>query len=234
MAKYSSDSDSDRSSRNRRKHHQRSRSTSSSSSDSSTYRKKSKYAKSRRRHRSKSRSRDKDRSSRSYKSSRGSSRDRDRRRYQSRKSKSYSPDQSKRKGRSVSREKSTSRSSSCQSTVKAAGVDKTQNSAAKDDFAIEPRIKEAILDEINSERFVPKQFTSSAHSKQSKPANIVIDITANTIKVPAATVNSGDSLDGIFHTSVTSDTDARFDKWVKKLYTLRQKAIIELSHTVLT
>lgn len=233
MAKYSSDSDSDRSSRHRRKHHRRSRSTSSSSSDSSAYRKKSKHAKSKRRHRSRSRSRDKERSSRSYKSSRGNSRDRDRRRYQSRRSKSYSPDRSKKKLRSVSREKSTSRSSSSQSNVKPVAIEKPQGSATKDEFAIEPRIKEAILDEINSERFVPKQFTSSAQSKQSKPSNIVIDITADTIRIPAV-ITIPDTSDSIFHTSIISDSEARFERWVKKLYTLRQKAIADLSHTSVT
>ncbi|XP_046413245.1 DNA topoisomerase 1-like isoform X1 [Neodiprion fabricii] len=241
MAKYSSDSDTDRSSRHHRKHHARSRSTSSSSSDSSSYRKKSKHVKGKRRHRSRSRSRDKERSSKSYKLSRGSSRDRDRRRYQPRRSKSYSPDRIKKKIRSVSREESTSRSSSSQSNVKSVGAEKLQPLAVKgimrtdtpDDFPIEPRIKEAILDEINSDKFVPKQFSSSVQSRQTKSSNIVIDITADTIKLPTIVMLT-DSSNNIFHTSIMCDNEVRFDKWVKKLYTLRQKAIADSAHSSVT
>ncbi|XP_015515661.1 serine/Arginine-related protein 53 isoform X2 [Neodiprion lecontei] len=233
MAKYSSDSDTDRSSRHHRKHHARSRSTSSSSSDSSSYRKKSKHVKGKRRHRSRSRSRDKERSSKSYKLSRASSRDRDRRRYQPRRSKSYSPDRIKKKIRSVSREASTSRSSSSQSNVKSVGAEKLQPLAVKDDFPIEPRIKEAILDEINSDKFVPKQFSSSVQSRQTKSSNIVIDITADTIKLPTIVMLT-DSSNNIFHTSIMCDNEVRFDKWVKKLYTLRQKAIADSAHSSVT
>ncbi|KAK0180164.1 hypothetical protein PV327_005833 [Microctonus hyperodae] len=235
MARYSSDSDSDRSGKYRKKHYRRSRSSSSDSSDSSSHRKRSsKYSKSRRRHRSRSRSRDNQRTSTSYKSSPGSSKDRNRHRdnkYKSRKSRSQSPDRNKKKVRSVSREKSTSRSSSSQSYVKTA-VDKNTNTVGKDEFTIEPRIKESILEEINADSFTPKQFTSSAHNKDKKSnKNILIDITAENIQMPPI-INPPNIQDSIFHSSIIMDHDIRFDKWVKKLYNLRQKAIADVMSIV--
>lgn len=68
-----------------------------------------------------------------------------------------------------------------------------------DDFPIEPRFKEGVLEEINSEGFTPKQFSSTTKEKKFK--NIVIDINADTIQVPAvADVPSGS--ESIFHSSV--------------------------------
>ena len=229
MARYSSESDSDHNNRYRRRRSRRSRSSSSDSSDSSPHRRRSsKHLKTKRRHRSHSRSRgrDRDRSQKSYKSSRNSSsKGRERHRYRSR---SRSSDRSKRRARSTSREKSGSRSSSSQSNVKASVLEKTKNIVIKDDFPIEPRFKEGILDEINSEGFMPKQFSSSIKEKKFK--NIVIDITADTIQVPTvADVPSGS--ESIFHSSIMIDHEARFDKWVKKLYTLRQKAMVDLLHS---
>lgn len=106
--------------------------------------------------------------------------------------------------------------------------EKPKNVVLKDDFPIEPRFKEGVLEEINSEGFQPKQFISN--SKEKKFKNIVIDITADTIHVPTvADVPSGS--ESIFHSSIMLDQDARFDRWVKKLYTLRQKAIVDLIHS---
>ncbi|XP_019698493.1 luc7-like protein 3 isoform X2 [Harpegnathos saltator] len=110
--------------------------------------------------------------------------------------------------------------------------DKRRYRCSTDDFSIEPRFKEGVLDEINAEGFTPKQFTSST-TKESKFKNIVIDISSDTIQIPPApNVSSG--LESIFHTSITLDQEARFEKWVKKLYTLRQKAIADLTHTNVT
>lgn len=72
---------------------------------------------------------------------------------------------------------------------------------SSDDFLIEPRIKESILEEINSEGFTPKQFTSSAHTKESKFKNIVIDISADTIQIPTVADISAVP-ESIFHPSV--------------------------------
>jgi len=71
-----------------------------------------------------------------------------------------------------------------------------------DDFPIEPRFKDGVLEEINAEGFTPKQFTSSASSKENKFKNIVIDINSDTIQIPPApNVSSGS--ESIFHTSVS-------------------------------
>ncbi|XP_025153803.1 U4/U6.U5 small nuclear ribonucleoprotein 27 kDa protein isoform X1 [Harpegnathos saltator] len=234
MARYSSESDSDYSSRYRKRRNRRSRSSGSNSSDSSPHRRRlSKHSKTKRRHRSNSRSRGRDRNSKNYRGSRSSrSRDRDKRRYRCSTGRSHSSDRSKRKARSTSREKSRSPSSSSQSNQAKINVEKSQVIIAKDDFSIEPRFKEGVLDEINAEGFTPKQFTSST-TKESKFKNIVIDISSDTIQIPPApNVSSG--LESIFHTSITLDQEARFEKWVKKLYTLRQKAIADLTHTNVT
>ncbi|XP_032674030.1 luc7-like protein 3 [Odontomachus brunneus] len=230
MARYSSESDSDYSSRYRRRRNRRSRSSGSNSSDSSPHRRRlSKHSKTKRRHRSNSRSRGRDRNSKNYRGSGSShSRDRDKRHYRSSTGRSHSSDRSKRKARSTSREKSQSPSSSSQSNQAKINIEKSQVIVGKDDFSIEPRFKESILDEINAEGFTPKQFTSS--TKESKFKNIVIDISTDTIQIPPApSVSSGS--ESIFHTSIMIDQEARFEKWVKKLYTLRQKAIADLVHT---
>ncbi|XP_017886814.1 probable splicing factor, arginine/serine-rich 7 isoform X2 [Ceratina calcarata] len=233
MARYSSESDSDHNSRYRRRRSRRSRSSSSDSSDSSSHRRRSsKHIKTKRRYRSRSRSRerDRDRNQKAYKRSRNSSsKGGERYRYRSR---SRSSDRSKRKTRSISREKSGSRSSSSQSNVKATIFEKSKNILIKDDFPIEPRFKEGVLDEINSEGFTPKQFSSS-NTKEKKFKNIVIDISADTIQVPTvAEIPSGS--ESIFHSSIMIDHEVRFDKWVKKLYTLRQKALADLMHSSVT
>ncbi|XP_011693431.1 PREDICTED: serine/threonine-protein kinase fray2-like [Wasmannia auropunctata] len=230
MARYSSDSDSDHSSRYRRKRNRKSRSSSSDSSESSPHRRRpSKHSKTKRKHRSHSRSRGRDRNTKSHKGSRSShSRDRDKRHYRSSTGRSYSSDRSRRKARSTSREKSRSPSSSSQSN-QAKVTEKIRVVTIKDDFPIEPRFKDSVLEEINAEGFTPKQFTSSAN-KESKLKNIVIDITSDTIQIPPVS-NVASGPDSIFHTSIIMDQEARFDKWVKKLYTLRQKAIADLAHT---
>ncbi|OXU21000.1 hypothetical protein TSAR_005659 [Trichomalopsis sarcophagae] len=222
MSKYSSDSESEKSSsRYRRKHSKRSSSLDSSDS-SSSYQKRSKYSKGRRRHRSRSRSRDKDKSSKSYKHSRGSSRDR--RKHQSQKSRSNSAERNRSRKRSASREKSTSRSSS------SLNIEKLGN-ASRDNFLMnDTKIKSSILEDINNDEFVPKQFVSTAKNKESKMKNIVIDMVDNTILVPQI-ANASEISNSIFHTSIMADKEAKFDKWVKKLYALRQKAVSELNYS---
>ncbi|KZC05314.1 hypothetical protein WN55_05834 [Dufourea novaeangliae] len=116
--------------------------------------------------------------------------------------------------------------------IKAPGIVVRKVEKGTDDFPIEPRFKEGILDAINSEGFTPKQFSSS-NTKEKKFKNIVIDIAADTIQVPTvADIPSGS--ESIFHSSIILDQEARFDKWVKKLYTLRQKAITDLAHSNIT
>jgi len=68
-----------------------------------------------------------------------------------------------------------------------------------DDFPIEPRFKDGVLDEINAEGFTPKQFSSS--TKENKFKNIVIDISSDTIQMPPVS-NISIGSESIFHTSV--------------------------------
>lgn len=55
-----------------------------------------------------------------------------------------------------------------------------------------------VLEEINDDKFVPKNFTSSKSKKV--PENIVIDLKKNTIKVPEVEPVEPDS---IFHHNVS-------------------------------
>ncbi|XP_066589191.1 luc7-like protein 3 [Prorops nasuta] len=233
MARYSSESDSDSCSRYRKKHYRKSRSSSSDSSDTSPHRRRfAKHSKSKRKYRSRSRSRGRDKS-KNYKLPHHSSKDRDRRKYRSRKSRSPSIEKSRKKYRSTSRDKSRSRSSSSPSNVKNYTSEKCANLMLKDDFQIEPRLKDCIIDEINAEGFIPKQFSSSSQSKDSKLKNIVIDITADTIHIPTVPCKTNHP-DSIFHSSILQDQDIKFDKWVKKLYGIRQKAILDMTQSNVT
>lgn len=60
------------------------------------------------------------------------------------------------------------------------------------------KINEDILDEINDDTFVPKQFVSANISKK-MPSNIVIDLKSQTIKIPDMEITEPDS---IFHPNV--------------------------------
>lgn len=75
-----------------------------------------------------------------------------------------------------------------------------------DDFSIEPRFKDGVLEEINAEGFTPKQFTSS---KENKFKNIVIDISSDTIQIPPAP-NIPSGSESIFHTSVNFSFPSHF------------------------
>lgn len=55
-----------------------------------------------------------------------------------------------------------------------------------------------VLDELNSESFAPRQFTSSRSKKL--PENIVIDLDAGTVKVPEVQLPKVESL---FHPDVS-------------------------------
>lgn len=230
MARYSSDSDSDY--RYRRRRNRKSRSSSSDFSESSPHRKRSlKHVKTKHGHHSHS---SRDRTSKNYRGSGSShSRDRDKRRYHSSTGRSNSSDRTKRKLRSISREKSQSPLNSLQSNLKLDNVGKSQIVVEKDDFPIESCFKDGVIEEINADGFTPKQFISSTAIKANKFKNIIIDISSDTIQIPSVpNVLSGP--ESIFHTSITADQEQRFERWVKKLHTLRQKAIADLMNINVT
>lgn len=76
------------------------------------------------------------------------------------------------------------------------------------------------LDRINEDKFVPRQFSSSKSKKV--PDNIVIDLQKQTIKVPEVEQIEPDS---IFHQGLFLSEEARVEKWIRELYSYRQKAL---------
>ncbi|CAH2067488.1 unnamed protein product, partial [Iphiclides podalirius] len=79
-----------------------------------------------------------------------------------------------------------------------------------------------LIDELNSDSFVQKSFTSSRNKKQSQ--NIVIDLNAETIKVPESDikVHNDDSI--INFDEIPSEEELK-EMWVRKLYQYRKKML---------
>lgn len=85
-------------------------------------------------------------------------------------------------------------------------------------------MKSETIDLINSEDFIPKSFTST----KKLPDNIKIDLKSDTISVPQVETKKKDDFDdSLFHPSLYADEKGRMEKWVRKLYTYRQKMITE-------
>lgn len=78
------------------------------------------------------------------------------------------------------------------------------------------------LDEINTDTFNPKPFNSSAKKVNH---NIVIDLKKQIIKVPEVQDTVGNEPASIFHHSLFQNEEVRIEKWVKELYSYRQKAL---------
>jgi len=77
-----------------------------------------------------------------------------------------------------------------------------------------------LLDEINSDGFSPRQFTSGG-KRDEYP--IVVDL-ASQPSVPTPVPVKQDPKT-IFHSSLLVDEPQRLERWVKKLYNIRQRAI---------
>ncbi|CAG9837959.1 unnamed protein product [Diabrotica balteata] len=228
------------------------RSSSSDSSDSKSRSRRRSGKKSSRRSRTRSRDRSRDRYSRSrrsrsrststYKSSKSRSyrsksrdryRDRHRRsrsrdRYRSRRSrsKSYIKEYVSKPKRRSNSSSSTSSNDDIKTNIKYNSKKKEENnskgSVSKNEKAASPDcivIDNEVLDEINENSFAPKQFTSKS---KKVPDNIVIDLKKNTIKVPEIEQEEPDS---IFHQNLFLSDEARMEKWVRELYSFRQKAL---------
>ncbi|KAF2898963.1 hypothetical protein ILUMI_07224 [Ignelater luminosus] len=109
--------------------------------------------------------------------------------------------------------------------MKAKILKNTENggeSKIKIDLTKEPDVSvmdSKILDEINSDSFAPKSFSSK---NKKLPDTIVIDLKKQTIKVPQVEPVEPDS---IFHHNLFLNEEARSEKWVKELFTYRQKAL---------
>ncbi|CAG9813980.1 unnamed protein product [Phaedon cochleariae] len=223
----SSDSSDVRSRRRREKNSRRSRSrdrygrTRRSRSKSTSYR--SLKSKS---HRSDSRDRYRDRHRRSRSKSREKSRDRDRHRSRRSRSKSFIKEfVSKPRRHSSSRSSSSSSEHNKKTSLKNGSklkqvktiIESVDNSKTSPDVVI---LDSKTLDEINEDKFTPKEFTSNKSKRV--PDNILIDLKKNTIKV--AEVEQVEP-DGIFHHNLFMNEEARMEKWVKELYSYRQKAL---------
>ncbi|KAF7285026.1 hypothetical protein GWI33_012338 [Rhynchophorus ferrugineus] len=247
MGKYSSDSDTERASSKSFKSRGKHRSSSSDSSSSRSRNKRStkkssrrsrsrdRYVRSRRSrsnsYTSKSKSRRSNSRDRSSRYRRSSSRDKYRRsksrdRYRSRRSRSrsYIKEYS-----SKSRKRSTSSSSSSDKDkykkelksknepVTTSGV-KSKYIEIIGQTSVNVDIK--TLEQINEDKFEPKEFSSSKTNKL--PDNIVIDLKKQTIKVPEVEQVEPDS---IFHHNLFLNEETRMEKWIKELYSYRQKAL---------
>ncbi|XP_076255380.1 uncharacterized protein LOC143193213 isoform X6 [Rhynchophorus ferrugineus] len=247
MGKYSSDSDTERASSKSLKSRGKHRSSSSDSSSSRSRNKRStkkssrrsrsrdRYVRSRRSrsnsYTSKSKSRRSNSRDRSSRYRRSSSRDKYRRsksrdRYRSRRSRSrsYIKEYS-----SKSRKRSTSSSSSSDKDkykkelksknepVTTSGV-KSKYIESIGQTSVSVDIK--TLEQINEDKFEPKEFSSSKTNKL--PDNIVIDLKKQTIKVPEVEQVEPDS---IFHHNLFLNEETRMEKWIKELYSYRQKAL---------
>ncbi|XP_041970137.1 serine/arginine-rich splicing factor 4 [Aricia agestis] len=81
-----------------------------------------------------------------------------------------------------------------------------------------------LLDELNSDTFVQKSFTSSKSKKQSQ--NIVIDLNAETVKVPEAEAKNKTEDSIIDFDEIPSQEELK-EMWVKKLYQYRKKMLKE-------
>lgn len=126
--------------------------------------------------------------------------------------------------------------------MKSERISKTVKSSGNGDLKQKSKVSLStldtkILDEINSDSFSPKQFASCKSKKL--PDNIVIDLKKQTIKVPEVEPVEPD---GIFHHNVGLfsnfcgfnlslflqlflNEEARMEKWVKELFSYRQKAL---------
>ncbi|XP_030024988.2 serine/arginine-rich splicing factor 4 [Manduca sexta] len=79
-----------------------------------------------------------------------------------------------------------------------------------------------LLAEINSDSFVQKPFTSSKSKKQSQ--NIVIDLDAQTVKVPQAEIKVQKD-DSIINFDELPSEEELKEMWIQKLYQYRKKML---------
>ncbi|CAK1544320.1 unnamed protein product [Leptosia nina] len=79
-----------------------------------------------------------------------------------------------------------------------------------------------LLNELNNDSFVQKAFTSSRSKKQ----NIVIDLNAETVKVPEAE-HKAKKDDSIINFDELPSQEELKEMWIKKLYQYRRKTLKE-------
>lgn len=101
----------------------------------------------------------------------------------------------------------------------------TGGSSRKEDLhqdSVTPVYQASVLDEINDPSFVPKHFSSSKSVVSQVSETSVIDLTTDAV---LSGVQATEDPESIFHTSLAQDPQMKLDRWVKKLFHMRQKAI---------
>ncbi|CAH2239023.1 jg23583 [Pararge aegeria aegeria] len=79
-----------------------------------------------------------------------------------------------------------------------------------------------LIDELNCDSFVQKSFTSSRTKKQSQ--SIVIDLNAETVKMPKAEIKVQND-DSIINFKEIPSHEELKEMWIKKLYQYRKKML---------
>lgn len=94
------------------------------------------------------------------------------------------------------------------------------------------RGKEAI-DEINKDEFVPKAFTTSnstatVTTAKKLPEKVKIDLKNETITLPP--IEAQEPQDPLIHPNFFGDPEERMQKWIRKLWLIRQKQLNSQNH----
>ncbi|XP_046402543.1 serine/Arginine-related protein 53-like [Ischnura elegans] len=81
------------------------------------------------------------------------------------------------------------------------------------------------LEEINAPEFVQRNFVSNGRVETSseQAADIISSVVSSTLSAKSDIYSA--EKDSLFHPNLLVNSQVKMDKWVKKLFTLRQKAI---------
>lgn len=102
----------------------------------------------------------------------------------------------------------------------------------------DPIIKQEQLDEIDAPSFIPKSFISSKSDKKTSfTQNLLIGdlpIMGNNgttlYRDELVTETEKKKNDTVFHDNIVfEDTEAKIQRWVKKLYQIRRKSLFDIS-----
>lgn len=80
-----------------------------------------------------------------------------------------------------------------------------------------------LLAELNSDVFIQRSFTSSKNKKQNQ--NIVIDLDAETVKVPKSDIKVNNMDDTILNMDEIPSEEELREMWIKKLYQYRKRML---------
>ncbi|KAG8228589.1 hypothetical protein J437_LFUL009294 [Ladona fulva] len=111
-----------------------------------------------------------------------------------------------------------------QSTNSNSAQSKTSQPSTNRVIVVSDHNDPAALDEINAPGFVQHNFVSNGRSEtySEQAAGIISTVVSATL---ASKNDSAADKDSLFHPNLLVNSQVKMDKWVKKLFTLRQKAI---------